>query len=195
MAQTKTYTYRFGIIKTNDSNIQIDGAEFKIYDYRDIENYDPIRLVKIENEEGQTVYRRATAKEIQAGLTTDTIVAGNVLLTGFDASTYYLSETKAPEGFNRSSEVKEITIRLNSLVTVEKINSEVENDDGTTTIVEQIKYISGGVQVINYNGSLLPSTGGIGTTVFYIVGGILVLLAIVLFAVKSMRKKEQNLLK
>ncbi len=91
--------------------------------------------------------------------------------------------------------MKEITIRLNSLVTVEKINSEVENDDGTTTIVEQIKYISGGVQVINYNGSLLPSTGGIGTTVFYIVGGILVLLAIVLFAVKSMRKKEQNLLK
>ncbi len=195
MAQTKTYTYRFGVIKTNDSNIQIDGAEFKIYDYRDIENYDPIRLVKTENEEGQTVYRRATAKEIQAGLTTDTIVAGNVLLRGFDASTYYLSETKAPEGFNRSSEVKEITIRLNSLVTVEKINSEVENDDGTTTIVEQIKYISGGVQVINYNGSLIHSTVCIGTTVFYIAGGILVLLALVLFTVKYMRKKEQNLLK
>lgn len=52
------------------------------------------------------------------------------------------------------------------------------SDDGIT-------YISGGIEVENKSGSLLPSTGGMGTTIFYIVGGILVAGAVVLLVAKK----------
>ena len=61
-------------------------------------------------------------------------------------STYYLEETKAPEGYNKLDEEKTV-------------------DLGSTTSID----------VENHAGSVLPSTGGIGTTIFYIIGAILVI--------------------
>lgn len=64
-------------------------------------------------------------------------------------------------------------------VTIENTNLDATVSAGT--------YVSGGVQVVNKSGSILPGTGGMGTTLFYVIGGIMVLAAVVLlFAKKRM---------
>lgn len=50
----------------------------------------------------------------------------------------------------------------------------MESADHPAT-VENNKYVSGGVEVVNRRGAELPSTGGIGTTIFYVIGAILVI--------------------
>ena len=67
----------------------------------------------------------------------------------------------------------------------------IENDNLTTSLngntwVEG----NGGVQITNKTGSKLPSTGGMGTTLFYIGGGVLVVLAVALLVVKKRRGEE-----
>ena len=70
----------------------------------------------------------------------------SAVIFGLDKdSTYYLEETKSPEGYNLLDKEKEVAL-------------------GTTTSID----------VVNEAGSILPSTGGIGTTIFYIIGGVLV---------------------
>lgn len=97
-------------------------------------------------------YRVATADEIEnaetSGATTTIIVNGSVTVDGLDAETYTLTETKAPEGYNLLTTPESITVTV----------------DNTATIT-----------VENQAGSILPSTGGMGTTVIYIAGIVLVL--------------------
>ncbi len=90
---------------------------------------------------------------------TDTIVAGSVTIDGLKAGTYYLEETKAPAGYNR--------IEGRTQVTVNAENSYIAN-------------------VGNSAGSLLPSTGGIGTTIFY-AAGIILMAGAVFFVVRRKR--------
>lgn len=168
-SHTDTYTYKFDLVKTDKDNKVLTGAEFKLYDAETEGN--EIALIK----EADGVYRVATADEKAAeGFTAAVIEAGKVTITGLDAGTYYLEETKAPEGFN--------IIKDRQKVVITDSNLEATYDEEGTT------YISGGVQVINRTGSLLPSTGGIGTTIFYIVGGLLVVGAAVLLITKKRMK-------
>lgn len=148
-SKTETKTYEFDIVKTNSSDIVLDGAEF-VLKY----NNTAIALV----DEGDGVYRVATANDAE---TTTTIVAGIATIKGLDADTYALEETKAPTGFNKLDEDVAVVITASNKATVDV--------EGEVTTYEE-----GGVQVINNNGTELPSTGGIGTTIFYVVGMILV---------------------
>ena len=94
---------------------------------------------------GDGTYRIATAED---ETTTTVIKAGTAVIKGLDgADKYYLKETKAPEGYNILTEQKEVTMA--------NANQEVE--------------------VENQAGAELPATGGIGTTIFYIIGAILVI--------------------
>ena len=60
-----------------------------------------------------------------------------------------------------------------------------EGDAAVTT------YVEGGVQVINESGALLPSTGGIGTTIFYVVGALLMAGAGILLVTKKRMADEE----
>ena len=94
---------------------------------------------------GEGTYRIATSEDTT---TTTVIEAGTAIIKGLDgADKYYLKETKAPEGYNILTEQKEVTM---------------ENKDQT-------------IDVENKTGAELPSTGGMGTTIFYIIGAILVI--------------------
>lgn len=166
--ETKTYTFKFDLVKTKEDNTVLTGAKFKLYDAKTGGN--EIALVKENNE-----YRVATAAEKGVtGFVGATIEAGNVTIKGLDTGTYYLEEIEAPAGFNKLAERVEVKIN--------KANLEATIDSG--------KWTSGGVQVVNKTGTELPSTGGIGTTIFYVVGAILVVSAGVLLVVKKRMKDE-----
>lgn len=169
--ETKTYTYQFDLVKTKTDNTVLDSAEFKLYDAKT--NGNEIALI----DEGNGVYRVATAAEKAADdFVSATIKAGKVTIKGLDSGTYYLEETKAPAGYN---------------VLAERVEVKIDHANLTAT-VEGDTYVSGGVQVINQTGAELPSTGGIGTTIFYVVGGLLVVAAGVLLVTRKRMSKSEN---
>jgi fimbrial isopeptide formation D2 family protein/LPXTG-motif cell wall-anchored protein len=169
--ETKTFTYQFDLVKTKTDNTVLNGAEFKLYDAKTEGN--EIALI----DEGNGVYRVATAAEKAAeGFVSATIKAGKVTIKGLDSGTYYLEETKAPAGYN---------------VLAERVEVKIDHANLTAT-VEGGTYVSGGVQVINQTGAELPSTGGIGTTIFYVVGGLLVVAAGVLLVTRKRMSKSED---
>ena len=171
--ETKTYTFKFDIVKTDSDNQLLDGAEFELYTAQT--SGDKIALVK----ESEGVYRLATAKEQAVdGFESAVIVAkdGRATVNGLDdKTTYWLEETKAPEGFNKLDGRIEVAFG-------KKVNI------STTMTGNQWNEGDGGVHVVNHTGSLLPSTGGIGTTIFYALGGALVLGVIAVFLARKRAK-------
>lgn len=106
-------------------------------------------------------------------ITTDD--TGKFSITGLDAGTYYLTETAAPNGFNQLKDRIEVTVGEDGSVTYKL--PDTQNAVAADT--------QDGILVENKAGALLPSTGGIGTTIFYVVGGILVVGAGVLLITKK----------
>ncbi len=160
-----TYTYRFDLKKVNKDGDVLEGAEFDLYDAKTGGNQ--IQLVAQKDENGMVLYYRpATAEEKSAaGFVSAKLKAGTATIKGLAAGTYYLEETTAPDGYNKLDQRVEVKI--------------VEND-GVSTLVEDEA-----VEILNQSGSILPSTGGIGTTIFYVIGGILVAGAAVAWIVRK----------
>ena len=193
-----TPLYQFDIAKTtsglNDTPVEVlTGAEFNLY--RTATDGTPIALVFVpEKTEGDVktpaYYRPATTAEVEDPdiTTTTTIQAGIATIKGLGAGDYYLQETKQPDGYNILKD--RVHVNLNETVKNAE-GADVANPLLTNakaiTLTENGKtiYDNGGVQVINYTGAELPETGGIGTTIFYIVGGLLAVGAGVLLVTKK----------
>ena len=164
--RTQTYTFGFDIIKTNSQNDLIDGAEFKIYDAAEGGNEIGVVLM----DDGVT-YRRARADEQEDGLTVPIVVTnGKVRIVGFDNGDYWLEETKTPAGYNQLAARQKFTISDKNL-------DSVFNDGVYST--------GSGVHVVNKSGTMLPETGGMGTTLFITFGLIAVLGTGVLLVTKK----------
>lgn len=187
---TKTYTYDIGVIKTDGGNFLLPGAEFELYsstvegEGEDEETVpgDQILVVGVledgtlatsETDADDIVYYRPAEKtEIDNAVV---IKAGNIVIRGLGNGIYFLNETKAPEGYNKLFEMAQFEVDgKDNLVDDLTENNEYDAD------------INGGVQVVNNTGSLLPSTGGIGTTVFY-AAGIILMAGAVFFVVRRKR--------
>lgn len=155
--ETKTYTFKVDVVKTDSKDKVLDGAQFKLYDAKTGGN--EIALVQVK-QGVDGAYR--LAKDEETGVEYITTVNGQLEIKGFDANTnYYLEETKAPDGYNKLAERVEIAVKEANL------EANVTNDT----------WQSGGVHIVNNTGSLIPSTGGMGTTVLYMAGGVLVIAA------------------
>ena len=103
-SETKTYTFKVDVVKTDDKNKVLDDAQFKLYDAKTGGN--EIALVKVSD----GVYR--LAKDGETGVEYITTVNGQLEIKGFDANTnYYLEETKAPDGYNKLAERVEIAVK------------------------------------------------------------------------------------
>ncbi len=184
--ETKTYTFEFDLVKTTESNELLTGATFQLFTTED--GTTPIQFVK---ENGN--YRKAT--EADKTTSADIVVeGGKVTIIGLDGgSSYWLEETVAPDGYNKLA--GRVEVKLTEMVIDGEGNASVnigsgENAGASDAEVNGDTYVSGGVEVENKAGSLLPSTGGIGTTIFYVVGTILVLGAGILLVTKRRMKAQ-----
>ena len=171
------FTYEAFNKKVNENNEALSGAEFKLYTDAECNNeYGLIYDGVLE------VYRPITGDETATAMTSNTNGVFNIV--GLDAGTYYLKETKAPDGgYNLLTEAKAIAITA----------THSENAEGTAANLTLIGNASSEnpLEIENKKGTSLPSTGGIGTTLFYVGGGCMAGLAgLFLITKKRMGKKE-----
>lgn len=173
---TTTKTFEMNVFKfykdKNDSTTEkgLDGATFKLTkDSQDAEN---ISFVKTSNETAtDDVYRVAKTGETGTVTTITSPKSGKFTIQGLGAGTYYLTETKQPAGYNKLSGPVTVVIDETGLV---KVGESEANP----------------VKVENKTGTVLPSTGGAGTTMIYLVGAVLVLGSGVVLATKRRVKNK-----
>lgn len=201
----KVYTFEFGIYKfslKNDTAAAADdeknrnplaNAQFKLY--ADAEHTTEIKLVEVAG--ADKVY--CQAKDDGAGVEfIETDATGKVTIKGLKEGTYYLAETKAPAGFNKL--VGDIKVEIGNLVydtadTTRLISYDVTYTmPGTTDSIKTTVSTSGSkveIPVLNKAGSVLPSTGGMGTVVFTIAGAAIIGLMLVSSLVSKKRKRSE----
>lgn len=145
-------------------------------------------------DEGNGVYRQATADEAKAAdFTSAKIVSdadGKVLVKGLEAGTYYLRETKAPEGYNKLLSDIKVVIEANYDTTTGKLTNYTVTytyNGDPITVTNTDKLTSPEVPVENKTGAQLPSTGSKGALMVTLAG---IVLFGVLTASKAFGKKK-----
>ena len=115
------------------------------------------------------------------------IELGSKTLAGFGEHAYYLYETKAPNGYNLLSEPVKFTFHSSAT------NDFLAGDPAWITLNDSaIKLTGMQFEIANNSGATLPETGGIGTTLFYVIGALLVVGAGVLLVTKKRMGKADN---
>ena len=177
------FTYKTIINKVDSENAPLTGAAFKLE-----------KLIKGKDGAAGTW---TTAKEFTVDETTTSFT-----FSGLDDGQYKLTETKTPAGYNTidpiyfvieathdaTADTPALTV-LKAYLTDENGNKKTEVKDGGTVNIDlgTVDLTAGSITttVVNKSGSELPSTGGIGTTIFYVLGSILVIGAAVLLVTKK----------
>ncbi len=179
-----TYTYTIDLYvskiaelkSTTDEMEYLEGAEFEIYSKPNtVEDREPIATITVEG---------ITDAE-------GNIISSKGLYSSFGSGTYYLKETKSPEGYNKLREEIEIEIiatcdelgaitwtvedKINNDLVLAQIGVKEIGEGENKTSIPIIK-----LQVENTSGFQLPVTGGKGTAIFTITG-LIIMLVVVLF--------------
>ena len=177
---TDTKTFEMNVFKfyedKNNSNTEkgLAGATFKLT--KDSQDAVNIGFVKTSNETAtDDVYRVAKRGETGTVATITSPKSGKFTIQGLGAGTYYLTETKQPAGYNKLSTPVTVVIDKDGKV-------KVKNGDDYDEVNR--------VDVENKTGTVLPSTGGMGTTMIYLIGGALVLGSGVVLATKRRVKNK-----
>ena len=177
------FTYKTIINKVDSENKPLTGAAFKLE-----------KLIKGKDGAADTW---TTVKEFTVDETTTSFT-----FSGLDDGQYKLTETKTPVGYNTIDPIYFVieathdetadapTLKtLNAYLTDANGNKQTEMKDGESVNIDlgTVDLTAGSITttVVNKSGSELPSTGGIGTTIFYVLGGVLVLAAVVLLVTKK----------
>lgn len=174
-SEVKTPTYYLNINKyaKNDSK-KLAGAKFKLYK----DSVDENNVIKVTGSEGNYVVDPASTTTEFVSVDSITSEGYNLHVNGLAAGTYYLVETKAPAGYNKLTDPIKVEIKKS---TNEAVNAwTLFNND--KNVDDKI------IDVENSTGSILPSTGGMGTIAFTVVATLLVLGVAVSFI--RDRKKE-----
>lgn len=164
---TTTYTFGIPVFKYTETNTALAGAKFKLYTDAQCKDENVVKVI-------------ANGKDYVVGETDDNknvMTSGTEAfnINGLKAGTYYLKEIEAPKGYNKLANAIKVEITNDGKVKVEK--------NGALTDVTQ-------VDVENKTGTVLPSTGGMGTTMIYLVGAVLVLGSGVVLATKRRVKNK-----
>lgn len=182
------FTYAIALKKVNNKGVALPGAVFQFPFY-----------VKpaADTTDGAYIYAGTTARE---GLTNQitTPASGVIVVKGVASGNYEITEFKAPDGYNKLTTpvtveaVKTGETSTHTIVYLDE-NGKITNE---TTNVTEVKVdidaiAAKPVVVVNKAGTELPSTGGVGTTIFYVLGAVLVLGAVVLLVTKK-RMSDAN---
>lgn len=177
-------TYAIALKKVNEKGEPLSGAVFQL----------PFYVQSTPDTDGAYLYAGTDAGE---GLT-DTITTpdnGELLVKGVQSGTYSITEIQAPQGYNKLTEPISVTAVKTSETTTSKTfyideNGQITDEETTVSVTyENTDLAATVVLVVNRTGSKLPSTGGVGTTWFYIIGTTLTLGALALLAGK---KRAEN---
>lgn len=165
-----------GSYTTTDPESIIDGVAVNKDKYEDVTaKYSKTTTTTFQTKEGESLTVTGVVGE-----------DGVLRFEGIPAGEYVIKETKAPEGYNKLKETINVTI------TSEYVETAGEGHISYTYEGDGVVDNNGvaRVTVINQIGSELPDTGGVGTTMFYILGGVLVLAAVVLLIARKRMSVE-----
>lgn len=164
--ETITKTFEIPVFKYTGTDTALEGAKFILStDEKCTDSTKTLKFTK--NTEDKYRYDSTNGKTELVSLTD-----GMIHIEGIKAGTYYLKETEAPKGYNLLKDIQKIEI----------------SEDGSIKL--NGKPITDNVGVKNNSGSLLPSTGGAGTTMIYLIGGALVLGSGIVLANKKRAKAK-----
>ena len=163
-SEAKTPTYPLDILKIKkDSTVKLAGAKFSLYTSEtDAKNgTNPIKVTG--NNGNYVVDLTSTTTEFES---VENIEGKgyNLRVNGLAEGTYYLVETKAPDGFNKLTAPVVIEITKSTDADVNKWTISKDGTDETDKIID----------IANSTGSLLPSTGGRGAIAFAVIAALLV---------------------
>ena len=170
------FTYTVEVNKQDENNQPLSGAIFTLEKF-------------VADAEGTATYNGVKG-DWTALSTVETNPDTTFTFEGLDDGSYRLTETKAPEHYNAIEPIyfdvtaeheiewtmlrEDVLVSLTGDVTTGEISFSADKEIGELT-----------TNVVNERGVILPETGGIGTTVFYIVGGLLVVAVLVFFIAKK----------
>ena len=166
-SEVRVYTYQLNNTKYHDDdneNNKLEGAGFRLYSGEACNDEDEIKLKK--NADG--TYSRYFGTEDGEEMFSDD--KGQFNVKGLDAGTYYLKETTPPTGYSACDKTK---IVISATHDEHNVNLSGESNLNNKIINKK----AGGIT--------LPSTGGIGTTIFYVIGGGLMAAAAILLITKK----------
>ncbi len=172
---TNTKTFKMDVFKYTENRndkTKKDGLADAVFTLKKVGKTNTINFVKETPDEIKgDIYRVANTGD--ANITTNK--SGKFTIQGLGAGTYYLTETKQPAGYNKLSTPVTVVIDKDGKV-------KVKNGDDYDEVNR--------VDVENKTGTVLPSTGGAGTTMIYLVGAVLVLGSGVVLATKRRVKNK-----
>ena len=175
------FTYAIALKKVNNKGIALPGAVFEF----------PFYVKSTADTDGAYVYAGTTAGE---GLTNriTTPDTGVIVVKGVKSGSYEITEVTAPAGYNKLTApvtvqaVKTSSTSTHTTVYLDKDGNVVDVSAKEIEVKVDIDTIAATpLVVVNKAGTELPSTGGMGTTVFYILGFVLVMGAVVLLVTKK----------
>lgn len=202
------FTYQLDLLKTNNQDMELEGAKFKLYSDAKCEKEVYVKAT----EEGYNIMNRDSVgnqvPEDAVEMVSD--ANGAILVRGLDSGTYYLKETKAPMGYRRIQ--NPITITVSPTFTTER-DSYVKGDGGTNKTLEKLlamahikTFLNGvytdkdvtlvtdvqtgkiNITVVNAVGSKLPVTGSMATIMMLAAG--VGVVAVCLFGRKKYEKNH-----
>lgn len=190
------FTYKAIVNKIDEAGNKLDGAGFTLY--KKVADKSTVGAkkgseIKIAltsaNESIKAEALDDDSYYIEKTMTAKTSDASIFELSGIDDGDYVIVETTIPSGYN-AFEAKSFTISADH----ETLSDDPKLTSLTATNIFTATVADGGIleaTITNNSGSTLPSTGGIGTRIFYIIGGILMAAAAVVLITKIRYKKEK----
>lgn len=182
------FTYAIALKKVNNKGVALPGAVFEFPFYvKSTADATDGAYIYAGTDPGTGLTNRITTPD-----------SGVIVVKGVKTGNYVITEVKAPDGYNKLTDP--VTVEAAKIgktttqttVYLDKDGKVVDESAKVTEVKVDIDTIAAtAVVVVNKAGTELPSTGGMGTTVFYVLGAVLVLGAVVLLVTKK-RMNDAN---